>query len=111
MAEMIECHNLTKRFGSFTAVDSLTFSVAKGSIFGFLGPNGSGKTTCIRMLCGLLEPTSGTATVNGYSILTQAEEIKRSIGYMNQAFSLYRDLTVEENLTFFGGIYGLRGSH
>jgi ABC-type multidrug transport system ATPase subunit len=105
----IELNSLTKRFGDFTAVDALTFAVPKGSIFGFLGPNGSGKTTCIRMLCGLLEPTAGDATVNGHDIVKDSEAVKRSIGYMNQAFSLYRDLTVEENLTFFGGIYGLRG--
>lgn len=106
----IELHALTKRFGDFTAVNALTFSVPKGTIFGFLGPNGSGKSTCIRMLCGLLEPTSGTATVNGHDIRKEPEQVKRSIGYMNQAFSLYRDLTVEENLDFFGGIYGLRGA-
>jgi ABC-type multidrug transport system ATPase subunit len=105
----IELDGLTKRFGSITAVDSLSFTVPKGTIFGFLGPNGSGKSTCIRMLCGLLQPTSGTATVNGHDIVRDAEAVKRSIGYMNQAFSLYRDLTVDENLTFFGGIYGLRG--
>jgi ABC-type multidrug transport system ATPase subunit len=105
----IEMHGLTKRFGSFTAVDRLTFDVRKGTIFGFLGPNGSGKSTCIRMLCGLLLPTEGTATVNGYDIVRESEQVKRSIGYMNQAFSLYRDLTVDENLAFFGGIYGLRG--
>ncbi len=105
----IELNGLTKRFGDFIAVDALTFVVPKGTIFGFLGPNGSGKTTCIRMLCGLLLPTSGTATVNGHDIVGDAEAVKRSIGYMNQAFSLYRDLTVEENLTFFGGIYGLSG--
>ena len=104
----IELHGLTRRFGSFTAVDHLSFSVAKGTIFGFLGPNGSGKSTCIRMLAGLLQPTSGTASVNGHDILTDSEGVKRSIGYMNQAFSLYRDLTVDENLTFFGGVYGLR---
>lgn len=107
----IEMQALTKRFGSFTAVDSLTLSVPKGTIFGFLGPNGSGKSTCIRMLCGLLQPTSGSATVNGYDILRETESVKRSIGYMNQAFSLYRDLTVEENLDFFGGVYGLRREH
>jgi ABC-type multidrug transport system ATPase subunit len=105
----IEMHGLTKRFGNVTAVDGLTFSVPKGTIFGFLGPNGSGKSTCIRMLAGLLQPTSGTATVNGYDIVKEAESVKHSIGYMNQSFSLYRDLTVSENLTFFGGIYGLRG--
>jgi ABC-type multidrug transport system ATPase subunit len=106
----IEMENLTRRFGHFTAVDSLNLNVEKGTIFGFLGPNGSGKSTCIRMLCGLLEPTEGTARVNGYDIRKNAEDVKRSIGYMNQAFSLYRDLTVDENLNFFGGIYGLRGS-
>src|SRR5258706_5619347 len=105
-ANAIETHDLTRRFGSFTAVDSLTFSVEKGTIFGFLGPNGSGKSTCIRMLCGLLEPTSGTATVNGHDIVRDSEAVKRSIGYMNQAFSLYRDLTVDENLNFFRGVYG-----
>jgi ABC-type multidrug transport system ATPase subunit len=107
----IELNALTKRFGNFTAVDSLSFSVSKGTIFGFLGPNGSGKSTCIRMLCGLLQPTSGSATVNGYDIVKESESVKRSIGYMSQAFSLYRDLTVEENLNFFGGIYGLKGEH
>jgi ABC-type multidrug transport system ATPase subunit len=107
----IELHGLTKRFGSFTAVDALTFNVRRGTIFGFLGPNGSGKSTCIRMLCGLLEPTAGTATVVGHDIIKEPEAVKRSIGYMNQAFSLYRDLTVDENLTFFGGVYGLRGEH
>jgi ABC-type multidrug transport system ATPase subunit len=107
----VELTGLTKRFGDFTAVDNLSFVVPRGSIFGFLGPNGSGKSTCIRMLCGLLEPTSGTATVMGHDILHEAEAVKRSIGYMNQAFSLYRDLTVEENLTFFGGVYGLKGDH
>ena len=105
----IEMNALTKRFGSFTAVDALTFAVPQGTIFGFLGPNGSGKSTCIRMLCGLLQPSAGSATVVGHDIVRDAEGVKRSIGYMNQAFSLYRDLTVEENLTFFGGIYGLHG--
>ena len=102
--------NLTKKFGSLTAVDALTFNVAKGTIFGFLGPNGSGKSTCIRMLCSVLVPTSGSATVNGFDIIKNPEAVKRSIGYMSQAFSLYRDLTVEENLLFFGGIYGLTNS-
>lgn len=110
-ANAIEMNALTKRFGDFTAVDSLTLSVPKGTIFGFLGPNGSGKSTCIRMLCGLLQPTSGSASVAGHDIVQEAEEVKRSIGYMNQAFSLYKDLTVSENLDFFGGIYGLRGEH
>jgi len=105
----IEIHGLTRRFGTLTAVDNLTLSVPKGTIFGFLGPNGSGKSTCIRMLSGLLLPTEGTATVNGYDIVKESEDVKRSIGYMNQSFSLYRDLTVDENLTFFGGIYGLTG--
>jgi ABC-type multidrug transport system ATPase subunit len=105
----IEMEELTRRFGDFTAVDRLTLAVPQGTIFGFLGPNGSGKSTCIRMLCGLLEPTSGRARVNGHDIVREAEAVKRSIGYMNQAFSLYRDLTVAENLTFFGGVYGLRG--
>lgn len=104
----IELHGLTRRFGSFTAVDDLSFNVSKGTIFGFLGPNGSGKSTCIRMLCGLLDPSGGSATVNGFDIVRESESVKRSIGYMNQSFSLYRDLTVNENLTFFGGVYGLR---
>jgi len=107
----IEMDGLTKRFGNFTAVDALSLTVPRGTIFGFLGPNGSGKTTCIRMLCGLLQPTAGTARVNGHDIVRDAEAVKRSIGYMNQAFSLYRDLTVDENLSFFGGVYGLRGEH
>jgi len=104
----IEMNALTKRFGNLTAVDNISFNVAKGTIFGFLGPNGSGKSTCIRMLCSVLEPTSGSAKVNGYDIVKEPELVKRSIGYMNQSFSLYRDLTVEENLRFFGGIYGLK---
>lgn len=105
----IEVKALTRRFGELTAVDHLTFSVPKGAIFGFLGPNGSGKSTCIRMLCGVLAPTSGTAIVNGYDVVRNPEEVKRSIGYMSQAFSLYRDLTPDENLSFFGGVYGLKG--
>ena len=105
----IEARGLTRRFGDFVAVDDLSFKVRKGSIFGFLGPNGSGKSTCIRMLCGVLAPTSGTAIVNGFDVVREPEEVKRSIGYMNQVFSLYRDLTPDENLTFFGGIYGLSG--
>jgi ABC-type multidrug transport system ATPase subunit len=110
-ANAIEMKDLTKKFGRLTAVDALTFNVAKGTIFGFLGPNGSGKSTCIRMLCSVLEPTSGSAMVNGFDIINDPEAVKRSIGYMSQAFSLYRDLTIEENLRFFGGIYGLKNSH
>jgi ABC-2 type transport system ATP-binding protein len=103
----IEVHDLTKKFGSFTAVDHIDFSVRPGEIFGFLGANGAGKSTTIRMLCGLLEPTSGSGTVGGFDIWTQAELVKKSIGYMSQRFSLYEDLTVEENIRFFGGVYGL----
>jgi ABC-type multidrug transport system ATPase subunit len=103
----IATHGLTKRFGEFTAVDQVNLDVPKGSIFGFLGPNGSGKSTCIRMLCGLLEPTAGSATVLGFDVVKQAEDVKRSIGYMSQSFSLYKDLSVDENLSFFGEIYGL----
>lgn len=98
---------LTKKFGPVTAVDNLTFEVRPGSIFGFLGPNGSGKSTTIRMFCGLLNPTSGEAKVNGFDVATQSEDVKRSVGYMSQSFSLYKDLTVVENLEFFGGVYGL----
>jgi ABC-type multidrug transport system ATPase subunit len=104
---VVKTDNLTRKFGEFTAVDKVNLQVEKGSIFGFLGPNGSGKTTLIRMLCGVLEPTEGSAMVNGFDIRHDPEEVKRSIGYMSQSFSLYRDLSVEENLEFFGGIYGL----
>jgi ABC-type multidrug transport system ATPase subunit len=97
--------HLTKRFNSFTAVDAVTLSVPKGQIFGFLGPNGAGKSTTIRMLCGILAPTSGSGSVAGFDIATQAERIKENIGYMSQRFSLYEDLTVEENIAFYGGIY------
>ncbi|MBK5274686.1 MAG: ABC transporter ATP-binding protein [Desulfuromonadales bacterium] len=97
--------NLTKRFDDFTAVDSVTLSVPKGQIFGFLGPNGAGKSTTIRMLCGILPPTSGSGSVAGFDIATQPERIKENIGYMSQRFSLYEDLTVEENIAFYGGIY------
>lgn len=101
--------NMTRRFGKFTAVDSITMQVKKGEIFGFLGANGAGKTTLIRMLCGLLVPSAGTGTVAGFDVKTKSELIKNNIGYMSQKFSLYDDLTVVENLTFFGGIYGLYG--
>jgi ABC-2 type transport system ATP-binding protein len=103
----IDAQNLTRRFGSFTAVDSITFQVEPGEVFGFLGANGAGKTTAIRMLIGALEPTSGSATVAGYDLKTQAEQVRRRIGYMSQKFSLYEDLTVKENITLYGGIYGV----
>src|SRR3982751_1570337 len=107
---MIECEGLTKKFGSFTAVDHVSFKVGKGSIFGFLGPNGSGKSTVIRMLCGLLEPTEGAARIGGFDVAKQTDEIKNLIGYMSQKFSLYDELTVHENLQFYGRLYGLRGA-
>ena len=103
----IDSKALTRRFGSFTAVDSITFHVERGEVFGFLGANGAGKTTAIRMLTGLLAPTSGSATVAGFDIGTQAEQVRRRIGYMSQKFSLYEDLTVRENITLYGGIYGV----
>lgn len=103
----ISVNGLTKRFGSFTAVDGISFEVEKGEIFGFLGANGAGKTTAMRMLCGLSYPTSGSGTVAGYDITRQAEQIKRHIGYMSQKFSLYEELTVSENLTLFSTIYGM----
>lgn len=106
---VIEVDNLTKVFGRFTAVDHLTFRVQKGEIFGFLGPNGAGKSTTIRMLCGLLSSTSGTAQVGGFDINREPERVRENIGYMSQKFSLYRDLTVAENIAFFGGVYGLKG--
>ncbi len=105
--KVIEIQNLTKRFGSFTAVNDISFSVDKGEIFGFLGANGAGKTTAMRILCGLSLPTEGDGTVAGFSIKTETEQIKKSIGYMSQKFSLYEDLTVSENITLFAGIYGV----
>lgn len=105
--KVISVKDLTKRFGTFTAVDSISFDVQRGEIFGFLGANGAGKTTAMRMLCGLSVPTAGTGTVAGCDIYTQAETIKRRIGYMSQKFSLYEDLTVDENLRLFAGIYGM----
>ena len=111
MHSAIEVENLTRRFGKFTAVDNISFKVEKGKIFGFLGANGAGKSTTIRMLCGLLAPSSGKATVDGYDIEKETELVKRSIGYMSQKFSLYEDLTVKENIRFFGGVYGLSESH
>ena len=104
---VIKTNNLCKRFGDFIAVDNITFEVAKGEIFGFLGANGAGKTTAMRMLCGLSSPSSGTATIAGFDVYRQTEQIKKNIGYMSQKFSLYEDLTVLENISFFGGIYGL----
>jgi len=101
--------DLTRRFGDFVAVDRLTFDVKQGEVFGFLGSNGAGKSTTIRMLCGLLKPTSGTATVAGVDVSTDPEGVKRRIGYMSQRFSLYERLTVDQNIRFFGGIYGLNG--
>ena len=107
MSTAIEARELTRRFGGFTAVDAITFNVAAGEVFGFLGANGAGKTTAIRMLIGLLEPSAGDARVAGFDVRTQADEVRRHIGYMSQRFSLYDDLTVRENVTLYGGIYGL----
>jgi ABC-2 type transport system ATP-binding protein len=106
---VISTNKLTKRFGNFTAVYNLTFCVEKGEIFGFLGANGAGKTTAIRMLCGLSRPTSGEGYVAGYDLSKQAEKVKKHIGYMSQKFSLYEDLKVWENIRLFGGIYGMAG--
>jgi ABC-2 type transport system ATP-binding protein len=100
-------NNLTKKFGNFTAVNNVSIQVKRGEIFGFLGANGAGKTTMIRMLCGLLKPTTGIGSVEGFDIYNQSEEIKTIIGYMSQKFSLYEDLTIEENIEFYAGIYGL----
>ena len=107
MENMISVRNLTKQFGDFKAVDNISFDVAKGEIFGFLGANGAGKTTAIRILCGLSKATSGSGTIAGCDIMSQSEEIKKNIGYMCQKFSLYEDLTVLENMELYGGIYGL----
>ncbi len=104
---VIRTDKLTKRFGDFVATNAVTFDVFKGEIFGFLGANGAGKTTAMRMLCGLSIPSSGKATVAGFDVYTQTEEIKKNIGYMSQKFSLYDDLTVRENIRFYGGVYGL----
>src|SRR6478736_9433800 len=104
---VIKTEKLTKRFGDFIATNEITFDVHAGEIFGFLGANGAGKTTAMRMLCGLSTPTSGNATIAGFDIYKQTEQIKRNIGYMSQKFSLYEDLTVLENIRFFGGIYGM----
>jgi len=103
---VITAEKLTKKFGDFTAVDAISFEVKKGEIFGFLGANGAGKTTAMRMLCGLSIPTSGKASVSGFDVYKETEKIKRNIGYMSQKFSLYEDLTVKENIRFYGGIYG-----
>ncbi len=106
---IIQVKALTKQFGNFTAVDHITFEVQRGEIFGFLGANGAGKTTAMRMLCGLSYPTSGSGSVAGFDIMSEGEMIKQHIGYMSQRFSLYEDLTVAENMEFYGGIYGLQG--
>lgn len=108
MEHVITTDHLTKTFGSFTAVDAITFEVAQGEIFGFLGANGAGKTTALKMLTGLIMPTSGQASVAGFDVRRQPEQVKRRIGYMSQKFSLYEDLTVRENIRFYGGIYGLK---
>ncbi len=104
---IITAADLTKKFGDFVAVDAISFDVKQGEIFGFLGANGAGKTTAMRMLCGLSIPTSGKATVAGFDVFTRSEEIKKNIGYMSQKFSLYDDLTVRENMRLYGGIYGM----
>ncbi len=111
MAPAIAVNKLTRRFGDFVAVDDVSFDVQQGEIFGFLGANGAGKSTTIRMLCGLLRPTSGTATVGGVDVARDPEAVKLRIGYMSQRFSLYEALTVDQNIRFFGGVYGLEGEH
>jgi ABC-2 type transport system ATP-binding protein len=110
MTAIIEADHLTIRFGSFTAVNDVSFRVDKGELFGFLGPNGSGKTTIIKALCGLLPPTEGTGRILGMDVRTDAAEIRRRVGYMSQKFGLYEDLTVAENIAFYAGVYGLSGS-
>lgn len=105
--KIISVHNLSKKFGDFTAVNNISFEVTKGEIFGFLGANGAGKTTAMKMLIGISKPSSGAATVAGFDVKTNSEMVKKSIGYMSQKFSMYDDLTIKENITFFGGIYGL----
>ncbi|MFT3946814.1 MAG: ABC transporter ATP-binding protein [Agriterribacter sp.] len=107
---VIQTEKLTKKFGDFVAVNEISFAVSRGEIFGFLGANGAGKTTAMRMLCGLSKPTSGKAVIAGFDIYRQTEKIKQSIGYMSQKFSLYEDLTILENIRFFGGIYGLKNT-
>jgi len=110
MEYAITANKLTKKFGDFTAVDAISFDVKKGEIFGFLGANGAGKTTAIKMLIGLYRPTAGEATIAGFDVYKQTEDIKQNIGYMSQKFSLYEDLSVKQNINFYGGIYGLRRS-
>jgi ABC-2 type transport system ATP-binding protein len=110
MTYAVEVEGLTRIFGEFVAVDHITLRVEPGTVFGFLGPNGAGKSTTIRMLCGILRPSAGRALVGGYDIATQTDQVKNSIGYMSQKFSLYEDLTVDENLRFFAGIYGVQGN-
>jgi len=110
MSAIIEADHLTIRFGSFTAVNDVSFAIAKGELFGFLGPNGSGKTTIIKALCGLLQPTEGTGRILGMDIRKDAADIRRRVGYMSQKFGLYEDLTVAENIAFYAGVYGLSGS-
>ena len=109
MDTVIQASGLTRRFGNFTAVDNISFTVEAGEIVGYLGPNGSGKTTTIRMLLGLLRPTEGEAQVLGFDVIRQAERIRERVGYMSQRFALYFDLTVSENLAFYAGVYGVNG--
>src|SRR5512139_3642842 len=105
--DAIVVEDLTRKFGAFVAVDRVSFTVKPGEIFGFLGANGAGKSTTIRMLCGLLQPTSGSARVGGFDVARETNQLRQNIGYMSQRFSLYNDLTVEQNIRFFGGVYGL----